>query len=314
MSGIIQMDSHPLRQFDLNLLVSLHTLLEYKNVTHAAQAMHLSQPAVSAQLSKLRTLFNDPLLIPSYDGKGMVLTDRATALIIPLKGLIDHLYCINYTEQNFDPRTDECTFKIAVNDNASISIISPLIKFINQLRNNKLKIEFVVCCQDMIKQRLEQNEIDLLIDLEKNVPENFPSRLLIDDDFVLCFGQTHALSKKQNLTVDEYCALEHITVSSNEINFIKYTDQTLYELGYKRHIRHNISHYLLAIECLQNTDYVCLLPRHIAQRAYFDLNFLELPFQTARYRLRMVWHSKNHNNPATVWLRHEISKLICLDQ
>ena len=48
------MDASALHHLDLNLLVSLHKLFEYKNVTHAAQAIHISQPALSAQLAKLR--------------------------------------------------------------------------------------------------------------------------------------------------------------------------------------------------------------------------------------------------------------------
>ena len=47
---------------DLNLLVSLEVLLEECNVTRSAQRLNISQPALSAQLSRLRLVFNDPLL------------------------------------------------------------------------------------------------------------------------------------------------------------------------------------------------------------------------------------------------------------
>ena len=57
------MDIHPtdLRRIDLNLLVSLDALLAECNVTRAAERLHLSQPALSAQLGKLRHIFGDPL-------------------------------------------------------------------------------------------------------------------------------------------------------------------------------------------------------------------------------------------------------------
>ena len=54
-----------LRGIDLNLLVSLDALLEECNVTRAAARLHLTQPAVSTQLARLRKVFDDPLLIPA---------------------------------------------------------------------------------------------------------------------------------------------------------------------------------------------------------------------------------------------------------
>ncbi|MGC9743016.1 LysR family transcriptional regulator [Pseudomonas capeferrum] len=53
-----------LSRIDLNLLVSLDTLLAEMNVTRAATRLHISQPAMSAQLSRLRELMGDPLLVP----------------------------------------------------------------------------------------------------------------------------------------------------------------------------------------------------------------------------------------------------------
>ena len=56
------------KRIDVNLLVTLEALLEEQNVTRAARRLHLSQPAVSAQLARLRDLFGDPLLIPAQRG------------------------------------------------------------------------------------------------------------------------------------------------------------------------------------------------------------------------------------------------------
>ena len=56
---------------DLNLLRSLSILIEEGNVTRAAARLGISQPALSAQLVRLRDLFDDPLLVPSETGRGM---------------------------------------------------------------------------------------------------------------------------------------------------------------------------------------------------------------------------------------------------
>ena len=58
-----------LKGLDLNLLVSLSVLLDEGNVTRAAQRLHVGQPALSAQLARLRRLFDDPLLVPAPGGR-----------------------------------------------------------------------------------------------------------------------------------------------------------------------------------------------------------------------------------------------------
>ena len=52
-----------LEGLDLNLLLSLHWILTERNITAAAGKIGVSQPAASRALSKLRDIFDDPLLV-----------------------------------------------------------------------------------------------------------------------------------------------------------------------------------------------------------------------------------------------------------
>lgn len=68
-----------LKQADMGLLLALHALFEEGSVTAAARRIHISQPAFSAQLARLRRLFNDPLMVPS--GRKLVPTSRALEIV-----------------------------------------------------------------------------------------------------------------------------------------------------------------------------------------------------------------------------------------
>ncbi len=68
---------------DLNLLVALDALLETRSVSRAAERLNLSQPAMSAALSRLRGYFRDELLV--VQGKQMYPTPYAEVLFPQLR-------------------------------------------------------------------------------------------------------------------------------------------------------------------------------------------------------------------------------------
>ncbi|RTL71271.1 MAG: LysR family transcriptional regulator, partial [Hyphomicrobiales bacterium] len=57
-----------IRKSDLNLLPALLVLLEERSISKAAQRHHLSQPAMSRVLQRLRHTFKDELLVRSAHG------------------------------------------------------------------------------------------------------------------------------------------------------------------------------------------------------------------------------------------------------
>ena len=78
-----------IRDIDLNLLVLLDALLRERNVTKAALAMDISQPAMSNALRRLRKLLGDPVLVRT--ASGMQPTDRELKLRRPVRNALDQL-------------------------------------------------------------------------------------------------------------------------------------------------------------------------------------------------------------------------------
>ena len=90
-------------KLDLNLLVTLDTLLAERNVTHAARRLNLSQPAISTRLTRLRDLLGDPLLLPAQ--RGMIPTERALELQEPLHQALESVRRVVAENSPFDPST-----------------------------------------------------------------------------------------------------------------------------------------------------------------------------------------------------------------
>src|SRR5450830_80174 len=102
-----------LRRIDLNLLVILDALLAERHVTRAAERLHLSQPAVSHALARLRELLNDPLL--ERVGSTLVPTARALELAQPLAEVLSQVQAL-LAPETFDAATASRSFRLAMSD------------------------------------------------------------------------------------------------------------------------------------------------------------------------------------------------------
>src|SRR6202521_2600245 len=112
-----------LRQADLNLLVVFTALAEERNVTRAGSRLLLSQPAVSRALQRLRDMFHDDLLIRTPTGYQP--TPKGQRLLQDLESILPRLDRL-MTGTDFDPATEEATFRVAATDHAAL-LICPLL-------------------------------------------------------------------------------------------------------------------------------------------------------------------------------------------
>ena len=76
-----------LSALDLNLLLVLHAVLEEGSVARAAERLHVTSPAISNSLARLRAQLDDPLLVRS--GRGLVPTPRAKELAPILARIVE---------------------------------------------------------------------------------------------------------------------------------------------------------------------------------------------------------------------------------
>ena len=92
-----------LRNFDLNLLLVFDALLRERSVMRAADAVSLSQPALSHALNRLRYLLNDRLFIRTP--AGMMPTPRAEQLALPVRKALNDLQLALETDVSGRPIT-----------------------------------------------------------------------------------------------------------------------------------------------------------------------------------------------------------------
>src|SRR5699024_1410358 len=143
--------------------VSLDALLDELNVTRAARRLNISQPALSGQLARLRDLFDDPLLVPSENGRGMVPTQRAIELRPQLSEALTRLRSAVTVASAFDPSTARRTFVVATNDSVFTIIGLDVLERITSQRNPGLRIAVIPSDDADLVARMERGEVDLFL-------------------------------------------------------------------------------------------------------------------------------------------------------
>src|SRR5262245_4378455 len=114
-----------LSEIDLNLLVVFEAIYREGNLTRAAKKLHLTQPALSHALSRLRELFGDPLF--SRTGRAMVPTPFARNMIVPVREALTTLERSLFPGQTFDATGSQRRFFVGVRDVLEATLLPALI-------------------------------------------------------------------------------------------------------------------------------------------------------------------------------------------
>ena len=291
-----------LRKLDLNLLLTLNALLIERNVTRAAARLHLSQPSVSVQLGKLRTAFDDPLLLPGP--RGMLPTARALALLAPLQAVLAQLELVLQPEAAFDPATAQVRWNLAAADAAEYAILLPMLPGLRaQAPLSRMAVFEAVPAR--MAQDLENGQVDLGFLAQEEAPPGLRHRTLFTEHYVVAGRHGHPLLQSPP-GLDRFCALEFIVVSPNGGGFRSKVDTALEQLGRRRQVVLSVPHFLIVPPLLEASDMVALLPSRLLKNALGALRTWEPPVALPDYDVAMVWHERMHLDPAHRWLRERI--------
>ena len=117
-----------LREVDANLLLSLHALLEERNLTHAGERMTMSQPAMSGALARLRKHFDDELLVRV--GRGFELTPLAERLRPVVDEAVEAAEALLGNQREFDPASSNRRFAVSMSEYAMTVLAEPLTRLL----------------------------------------------------------------------------------------------------------------------------------------------------------------------------------------
>lgn len=301
-----------LGRIDLNLLVSLYVLLDERNVTRAAERLFITQPAASRTLTRLRELFDDPLL--TRQGSDMVMTPRAQQLKEQLPralGIVGDLVA----PVKFDPAVHEQAFQVALPEVFGQAMIRALLQDILTEAPN---ISLSFCDPDeRAIQGLLSGEVDFL--LRKSEPGAMPAALqtepLCKITGMIVARKDHPLVRKRKTSLEQLLDFPWIDpYPRNAPTPVGPLDELLRARGLQRRIVFRSTHLLAAVQGLAGSD--CLM--YLANAGEKtgapppQVTVLATPDEIREhvYEVELIQHRRTLNSDSHNWLKAKLIRLL----
>ncbi|MES2259371.1 MAG: LysR family transcriptional regulator [Pseudomonadota bacterium] len=297
-----------LKNMDLNLLRVFQAVSDERSLTLAGNRLHLSQPAVSAALGRLRAIFDDPLFIRTRDG--MQPTPAAVELAKPIGRALQAVQdALSYAE-GFEPARSSRVFRVSMTDVAQMVFLPSICEQLRVLAPDvRLQVEPVA--QEQIAEALRTGQLDFAIGNLPALKASTRHDLLFRESYCCLTRKRAGLPRRKELTLDEYLALSHVHVRSAESGHSQ-LEQSLLGLGIERHISLVISHFSILPLILGQSDLAATLPLRIAKlfNAAGQFQLYTLPVALPVVEVTMHWHEDFENDNGGRWLRQMVVDLL----
>ncbi|ROS02054.1 DNA-binding transcriptional LysR family regulator [Sinobacterium caligoides] len=291
---------------NLNLLRTLQVLLVECHVSKAAAQLHLTQSAVSRQLAQLRELFDDALLV--RQGNQLYPTPRALQLQEQLSELMTQCEQL-FAPLQFAPSSWQGQVVLSSSDYVAHYILPDIIRHLSQQAPH-VDVVFKLWSPDFLT-GLGDSDIDLLSTTAPAIHDGLCGARIGSDKPVCVMRQGHPLATADKLTLEQFLAFGHVTVSGggDKDGFVA---EHLAQQGQQRRIQCTVPFFTSALNTVCQTDLLLVIPRHIAvnMRQYFAIHCTDLPLPTPRQQYWLQWHPRHQDDPAHHWLRERVMTIM----
>lgn len=300
-------------KIDLNLLTYLDVLLRERNVTRAASQLGLSQPAMSNGLRRLRTVFDDPLLVRTSDG--MTPTERALELQPVIREVLSRVDVVIQPKAAFDLQTARRVFRIMASDYAESTIFPHVLR---ALREQAPGVTLdILTPSDVSFYDVEQGKVDMVINRFDEMPQSFHQQSVWQDNFSCLISAENPI--RNNFSLENYLKAQHVWVSKtgmgvgtgmdpDDVQRLGWVDISLGNMGKKRRITVFTRHYQFAMLMAEEKDLIVTIPTRAAALQADNPRVLikKPPFDIPPLELKIAWSPLLQNNPAHRWMRNLI--------
>jgi DNA-binding transcriptional LysR family regulator len=301
-------------KIELYLIRVLKTLITERSVSRAAMRLHSTQPAVSAQLKRLRALTGDPLLVRA--GNNMAPTETALRLLDPATRLLqdaDRLFSPRAHQRAFDPQLSTSTFRIAASDYLDPLFLPELVAHLKHVAP-QVRLELRPLSGEFDYRRsLAAAEVDLVIGNWLKPPEELHQGRLLTDEIVCLVAEDHPVVRSaatRAWSPERYLACEHVAPTPLHANAPGVIDEHLASLGVARDVMVRSAHFGLIPLMVAQSLLVLTTGRLFCSR-YVDslpVRIVRCPVPFPPLTYYQLWRAGPRRGPQPLWPRHAAAR------
>jgi DNA-binding transcriptional LysR family regulator len=292
-----------LSRIDLNLFTVFDAIYREGGITPASRRLHLSQPAVSHALGRLRELLNDPLF--ERRGHEMIPTPLARSLADSISNSLGTLEQMLQRVGHFEPGSAQRCFTIAARESQELIFLPTLMARITREAAH-VNIGSVRIDRRDLEDDLQSGEIDLALDVALSLSNDVRRERVGAEPLVVLARADHPTIQGK-LDVDAYMSASHVLVTGRRRGG-GYEDSVLSKVGLTRHIKMRCQHHGAASQVVSRSDLLLTLTRSHARIVNRQMNNQVLPFPLAAPPMEsfLYWHANVDEDPASRWLRGQV--------
>lgn len=287
-----------LMQLDLNLLSALDALLEEGSVAGAADRLHVTAPAMSRSLGRIRRTTGDQILVRT--GRTMTPTPYAIAVREQVHELLQQVRGVLAPSRELDLATLERTFTLRWHDSL-VALAGPALLTAVREQAPGVRLRFIAE-SSIDTPGLRRGEVDLEVNASRPATPDIHAEKVAETPHVIVVRRGHPLTRGKTVTAERYAAAEHITVSRRG-KLDNTLDEALAQLGLTRRVVAAVPNEAAAFAFVRDTDLLVVAPEATARPAAADLALLPLPLDLPPAPVYVSWHQRYDTDPAHTWLR-----------
>lgn len=294
-----------IRSVDLNLLVVFEAMLSHRSVTRAAEALGLSQPAMSAAVARLRGLFDDPLFVRS--GAQMAPTARANELAPAVHRVIEMVKGEILQGSHFEPALTQRRFTLLMPDIGEVLLVPRLLARIAKEAPNA-RLCTLPLPRYRVPEALESGDADMALgplpDLQRS---GFHQHRMGQTTYCCIVRKGHPLFA-QGMTLARFEEASHVVVRPDGRASV--FEQMVPPQG-RRRVAVELTHFMSLLPVISGSDLISVVPQHLGDylQSQGPIVTMPLPFKSPILEVHQTWHQQVHKDPANIWLRGLVREL-----
>jgi LysR family nod box-dependent transcriptional activator len=292
-----------LRDFDVNLLVTMEAIWTTRNVSNAAKTLSLAQSTVSAALNRLRLALDDELF--TWSGSEMVPTPLAEQIMPDIAQLLNGVRTV-LTKSFGKVETVERRLVIATADYFAALFGAKLFERA-MAEAPQLSFDFVDMRPQFIN-RSTRPDIDMFI-IPSNAlrTEGMEKQVLYRDSYV-CIASKDNEALHPGMSPEDFLALPHIGYSAMPRVIFNHEMMLWDDLDKHANLRVTMGNYLIFPRIVSSSGAVAILPKRLAETltGEWNLKLIEVPLPTPELEIAAMWRPDQGKDIALTWLRETL--------